>query len=156
MLEALKSTNTASWRESAKTGSWRSDALRLVGFLLALSAVANLLLLGVVAVPPIVAAISGGLDFSNYFLPLTTQANAQAQHHAILSYVVFLSVSLYFLVVLFVLFVAVRLIAKLKADSSSAEQRLANFYNSLYEQQEDMGKDFEKALSNDRWDLYAR
>jgi large-conductance mechanosensitive channel len=148
MLEALKSTNSA---------SWRSDAFRLVGLSLALIAGANLLLLGAVVVPPIVAGISGGLDFSNYFLPLATQANTQAQHHTLLSYGVFVTVTLNLLIVLFVLFVAVRLINKVKsAEFSSAEQSLGSFYSSLYEQQEDIGKDFEKALSEDRWDLYAR
>jgi large-conductance mechanosensitive channel len=146
MLEAMKSTNSA---------SLRSDAFRLVGILVALSAGANLLLLAAVVAPVIVVVFSG-VDFSNYFLPLT-QANAQVGHNTALGWGIALTLVLNFLIVAFVLGLAIRLVVRLKSTGSpSTELRLENFYNSLHQQQQAFGEDFEKTVSDNRWDLYAR
>ncbi|MBN9599771.1 MAG: large conductance mechanosensitive channel protein MscL [Afipia sp.] len=68
---------------------------------------------------PIVGAITGGLDFSNYFTGLsksvtaTNLADAKKQG-AVLAWGNFLTVTLNFLIVAFVLFIVIRVINKLK------------------------------------------
>src|SRR5947209_20607451 len=69
---------------------------------------------------PFVGAISGGLDFSNYYLPLTSviqghPAYADAKKAgAVLGYGQFLTVAINFLIIAFILFLVVREIAKLQ------------------------------------------
>jgi large conductance mechanosensitive channel len=69
---------------------------------------------------PIVGAISGGLDFSNYYLPLTAAiqghpAYADAKKAgAVLGYGQFLTVAINFLIIAFILFLVVREIGKLE------------------------------------------
>ena len=66
---------------------------------------------------PIIGAITGGLDFSNYFAPLsakitaTTLAEAKKQG-AVLAWGSFLTVTLNFIIVAFVLFLAIRALNK--------------------------------------------
>jgi large conductance mechanosensitive channel len=68
---------------------------------------------------PVIGAITGGLDFSNYFTGLskavtaTNLADAKKQG-AVLAWGSFLTVTLNFLIVAFVLFVVIRLINQLK------------------------------------------
>jgi large conductance mechanosensitive channel len=68
---------------------------------------------------PIVGAISGGLDFSNYFIPLsksvtaTNLADAKKQG-AVLAYGNFITLTLNFLIIAFVLFVVIRAMNQLK------------------------------------------
>ncbi len=68
---------------------------------------------------PIVGAISGGLDFTNYFTPLsskvtaTTLADAKKQG-ATLAWGNFLQVTVNFLIIAAVLFLAVKVMAALK------------------------------------------
>lgn len=69
---------------------------------------------------PIIGAITGGLDFSNYYLPLSAKvqsglayADAKKQG-AVLGYGQFLTVAINFLIIAFVLFLAIRGINKLK------------------------------------------
>ncbi len=68
---------------------------------------------------PIVGAISGGLDFTNYFTPLsskvtaTTLADAKKQG-ATLAWGNFLQVTVNFLIIAAVLFLAVKVVAALK------------------------------------------
>src|SRR5665213_4466366 len=67
---------------------------------------------------PVVGAVSGGIDFSNYFLPLsakvtaTTLAEAKKQG-AVLAWGSFLTIVLNFLIIASVLFFAIRAIGKL-------------------------------------------
>src|SRR3954466_12914326 len=68
---------------------------------------------------PIIGAITGGLDFSNYFTPLakTVTANNLAdakKQGAVLAWGNFLTLTLNFLIVAFVLVVAIRAMNKLK------------------------------------------
>ena len=63
---------------------------------------------------PIVGAITGGLDFSNYYVPLSSKvqqgvayADAKKQG-AVLGYGQFITVALNFLIVAFVLFLVIR------------------------------------------------
>jgi large conductance mechanosensitive channel len=74
---------------------------------------------------PIIGAITGGLDFSNYFTPLakTVSANNLAdakKQGAVLAWGNFLTLTLNFLIVAFVLFVVIRLINQLKRRDEAA------------------------------------
>jgi large conductance mechanosensitive channel len=69
---------------------------------------------------PIVGAITGGLDFSNYYVPLTSAiqghpAYADAKKAgAVLGYGQFLTVAISFMIIAFILFLVVREISKLE------------------------------------------
>jgi large conductance mechanosensitive channel len=68
---------------------------------------------------PLIGAATGGLDFSNYFIPLSkavTQANlADAKKQgAVLAYGSFLTVTINFIIVAFVLFLVIRAMNTLK------------------------------------------
>jgi large conductance mechanosensitive channel len=68
---------------------------------------------------PIIGSATGGLDFSNYFVPLskavsaTNLADAKKQG-AVLAYGSFLTLTLNFIIIAFVLFIVIRLMNKLK------------------------------------------
>ncbi|WP_424631049.1 large conductance mechanosensitive channel protein MscL [Bradyrhizobium sp. SYSU BS000235] len=74
---------------------------------------------------PIIGAITGGLDFSNYFTPLskavtaTNLADAKKQG-AVLAWGSFLTLTLNFMIVAFVLFIVIRLMNQLKAKQETA------------------------------------
>ena len=75
---------------------------------------------------PVIGAISGGLDFSNYYLPLSAKvqsglsyADAKKQG-AVLGWGQFLTVTLNFLIIVWVLFLATRGINKLKKEEPAA------------------------------------
>lgn len=75
---------------------------------------------------PVIGAITGGLDFSNYYLALSAKvqpglayADAKKQG-AILGWGQFLTVGLNFLIVAWVLFVAIKGINKLKTEQPPA------------------------------------
>ena len=81
-------------------------------------------------VMPVVGAITGGLDFSNYFVTLSKSVTATAyvdakKQGAVLGYGQFLTVAINFIIVVFVLFIAIRAINKIKkqeeAKSTSPE-----------------------------------
>jgi large conductance mechanosensitive channel len=69
---------------------------------------------------PLVGAITGGLDFSNYYVPLTSAiqghpAYADAKKAgAVLGYGQFLTVAISFMIIAFILFLVVREISKLE------------------------------------------
>jgi len=79
---------------------------------------------------PVVGAISGGLDFSNYFLPLsskvtaTTLAEAKKQG-AVLAWGNFLTILINFLIIAFVLFLAIRAIGRLMAKEAEKAPALS-------------------------------
>jgi large conductance mechanosensitive channel len=74
---------------------------------------------------PTIGAITGGLDFSNYFTPLskavtaTNLADAKKQG-AVLAWGSFLTLTLNFLIVAFVLFLVIRVMNRLKAKEEAA------------------------------------
>jgi large conductance mechanosensitive channel len=74
---------------------------------------------------PLIGAISGGLDFSNYFLGLSSKvtehnlADAKKQG-AVLAYGSFLTITLNFIIVAFVLFIVIRLMNQLKRNEAAA------------------------------------
>jgi len=68
---------------------------------------------------PLIGAATGGLDFSNYFIPLSkavTQANLvdAKKQGAVLAYGSFLTVTINFIIVAFVLFLVIRAMNTLK------------------------------------------
>jgi len=74
---------------------------------------------------PIIGAVTGGLDFSNYFTGLsksvtaTNLADAKKQG-AVLAWGSFLTLTLNFLIVAFVLFMVIRLMNRLKAKEEAS------------------------------------
>jgi large conductance mechanosensitive channel len=68
---------------------------------------------------PLIGAITGGLDFSNYFIPLSSSVNAASlaeakKQGAVLAWGSFITVALNFLIIAWVLFLAVKVINRLK------------------------------------------
>ena len=69
---------------------------------------------------PIIGAVTGGLDFSNYYLPLSSKVQAGLSYAdakkagAVLGYGQFLTIALNFIIVAFVLFMIIRAINKLQ------------------------------------------
>ena len=84
---------------------------------------------------PIIGAITGGLDFSNYFIPLSANVTADTlaeakKQGAVLAYGSFLTVTLNFVIIAFVLFMAIRSLGKMmekeaeKAPPVSEQEQL--------------------------------
>ena len=75
---------------------------------------------------PIVGAVTGGLDFSNYFIPLSSKVTANSlveakKQGAVLAWGNFLTLVINFMIVAFVLFVVIRLINRLaRAEAAKA------------------------------------
>jgi large conductance mechanosensitive channel len=74
---------------------------------------------------PIIGALTGGLDFSNYFTPLskavtaTNLADAKKQG-AVLAWGSFLTLTINFMIVAFVLFLVIRAMNRLKRHEEAA------------------------------------
>ena len=79
---------------------------------------------------PIIGAVTGGLDFSNYFTGLsktvtaTNLADAKKQG-AVLAWGSFLTLTLNFIIVAFVLFLVIRLMNQVKAKQEAAPEPAA-------------------------------
>lgn len=84
---------------------------------------------------PVIGAITGGLDFSNYFVPLSHNVTAATlieakKQGAVLAYGSFLTVTLNFIIIAFVLFLAIRSLGKMvkkeaeKAPPVSKQEQL--------------------------------
>jgi large conductance mechanosensitive channel len=74
---------------------------------------------------PIIGAITGGLDFSNYFTPLSKAVTASnladaKKQGAVLAWGSFLTLTLNFLIIAFVLFIVIRLMNQLKRRDEAA------------------------------------
>ena len=74
---------------------------------------------------PIVGAVTGGLDFSNYYLALSSKVQAGAAYAdakkqgAVLGYGSFITTSLNFIIVAAVLFVVIRAVNRLKRQEDA-------------------------------------
>ncbi len=71
-------------------------------------------------VMPIVGSITGGLDFSNHFIPLSSKVTATSlveakKEGAVLAWGNFLTIALNFLIIAWVLFLAIKGINRLKS-----------------------------------------
>ena len=84
---------------------------------------------------PVIGAATGGLDFSNYFVPLSSKVTADTlveakKQGAVLAYGSFLTVTLNFVIIAFVLFMAIRSLSKMikkeaeKAPPVSKQEQL--------------------------------
>jgi large conductance mechanosensitive channel len=74
---------------------------------------------------PVIGGITGGLDFSNYFTPLSKAVTASnlvdaKKQGAVLAWGNFLTLTLNFIIVAFVLFVVIRFINTLKRKDEAA------------------------------------
>jgi large conductance mechanosensitive channel len=70
---------------------------------------------------PVVGAIFGGLDFSNYFLALSSDVTAASleearKQGAVLAYGSFITVIINFAIIAFIVFMMVRYVNKIRAD----------------------------------------
>jgi large conductance mechanosensitive channel len=68
---------------------------------------------------PVLGAITGGLDFSNYFAPLSSSVTADTlpaarEQGAVLAYGNFITIVINFLIIAFILFLLVRTMNKFK------------------------------------------
>src|SRR6478609_5504243 len=75
---------------------------------------------------PVIGAATGGLDFSNYFTPLSKAVTANnladaKKQGAVLAWGNFLTVTLNFAIVAFVLFTVIRFMNKPKKDEAAAK-----------------------------------
>jgi len=89
----------------------------------AFSAIVNSLVGDIIM--PLIGAITGGLDFSNYFIPLSHKVDASnladaKKQGAVLAYGSFLTLTLNFLIVAFALFMVIRLMNKLMRKEAAA------------------------------------
>jgi large conductance mechanosensitive channel len=74
---------------------------------------------------PVIGAIAGGLDFSNYFVKLSSKVTADSlveakKQGAVLAYGNFLTIVLNFLIVAWVLFIVIRAMSKLQKKEDAA------------------------------------
>jgi large conductance mechanosensitive channel len=80
---------------------------------------------------PIIGAVTGGLDFSNYYVPLTSAiqghpAYADAKKAgAVLGYGQFLTVAINFLIIAFILFLVVRQISRVEEIAGLKKEEAA-------------------------------
>jgi large conductance mechanosensitive channel len=78
-------------------------------------------------ITPIIGAIAGGLDFSNYFLPLSSKVTADTlveakKQGAVLAWGSFLTLCINFLIIAFILFLVVRAINRLVRRAKEEEK----------------------------------
>jgi large conductance mechanosensitive channel len=80
---------------------------------------------------PIVGAITGGLDFSNYYLPLSSKVQAglayadAKKQGAVFGYGQFLTVAINFLIIAFILFLIIQAMNRMKARFESKPEAKA-------------------------------
>jgi large conductance mechanosensitive channel len=73
---------------------------------------------------PLVGAVTGGLDFSNHFIPLSSKVTAATlteakKQDAVLAWGNFITLVINFIIIAFVLFLAIRAIGKLMAEEAA-------------------------------------
>lgn len=80
---------------------------------------------------PIIGAVTGGLDFSNYYIPLSSKVQAGAAYAeakkqgAVIGYGQFITVAINFAIVAFVLFLVIRAMNKLTAKEEAKPEAVA-------------------------------
>jgi large conductance mechanosensitive channel len=99
----------------------------------AFGAIVNSLVVDVIT--PIIGALTGGLDFSNYFIPLSSKVTAPTlleakKQGAVLAYGNFITLVLNFVIIAFVLFLVIKAMSRLirneaaKAPPISKQEQL--------------------------------
>jgi large conductance mechanosensitive channel len=75
---------------------------------------------------PLVGVLFGGLDFSNYFIPLAGQTAATLAEAkkagAVFAYGSFITVALNFIILAFIIFIMIKQINRLKKEEAAAPQ----------------------------------
>ena len=111
----------------------------------AFSGIVNALVADVIM--PLIGAITGGLDFSNYFLPLSSKVTAASleeakKQGAVLAWGHFITLVLNFTIVAFVLFLVIRAMSRMisreeakKAPELSRQELLLTEIRDLLKQQ---------------------
>ncbi len=89
----------------------------------AFGAIVNSLVADIVM--PLVGSVTGGLDFSNYFVPLSSKVTATAlvdakKQGAVLAWGEFITLVINFLIIAWVLFLCIKGINRLKAPEAPA------------------------------------
>jgi large conductance mechanosensitive channel len=79
---------------------------------------------------PVIGAVTGGLDFSNYFLPLSKSVTAKSlgearRQGAVLAWGDFLTVAVNFIIIAFVLFLLIRAIYMLRSQMVKEQEKPA-------------------------------
>jgi large conductance mechanosensitive channel len=79
---------------------------------------------------PVVGAVSGGLDFSNYFIPLSPKVTAVAleeanKQGAVLAWGHFLTIVINYVIIAFVLFLMIRAIGRMMAKEAEKAPALS-------------------------------
>ena len=113
--------------EEFKTFAMRGNVVDLaVGVIIgaAFGAIVNSLVSDIIM--PLIGAATGGLDFSNYFLPLSSKVTATSlaeakKQGAVFAWGNFLTLIINFLIIAFVLFLAIKGINRLKAADKPKE-----------------------------------
>ncbi len=113
----------------------------------AFGAIVNSLVADVII--PLIGAITGGLDFSNYYVPLSKAVNASnladaKKQGAVLAWGNFLTLCINFIIIAFALFIVVRAMNKLKrtepappaAPKITPEQQLLTEIRDLLKQRQ--------------------
>ena len=72
---------------------------------------------------PVVGSLTGGIDFSNYFLPLSSKVTAATlaeakKQGAVLAWGNFITLVINFIIVAFVLFLVIRMVGRLMAKEA--------------------------------------
>src|SRR5215472_8436367 len=114
--------------EEFKTFAMRGNVVDLaVGVIIgaAFGAIVNSLVSDIIM--PLIGAATGGLDFSNYFLPLSSKVTATSlaeakKQGAVFAWFNFLTLIINFLIIAFVPFIAIKGINRLKAQRSRASR----------------------------------
>jgi large conductance mechanosensitive channel len=75
-------------------------------------------------ITPILGAITGGLDFSNYFVPLSAKVTATTlveakKQGAVLAWGNFITLTINFIIIAFVLFLVIRAMSKLIKEEAA-------------------------------------
>ena len=79
-------------------------------------------------ITPIIGAITGGLDFSNHFIPLSSKVTADSlveakKQGAVIGWGSFLTVTLNFIIIAFILFLVIRGINRLAYTQQKEEEK---------------------------------
>jgi large conductance mechanosensitive channel len=124
---------TVSFREEAMLEEFKKFALRgnvvdlAIGVIIgaAFGAIVNSMVGDLIM--PLIGAVTGGLDFSNYFVPLSSKVTATAlveakKQGAVLGWGNFLTITLNFVIIAFVLFLAIRGLNRLVQKEKEAEK----------------------------------
>ena len=117
--------------EEFKKFAMRGNVIDLaVGVIIgaAFGAIVNSLVSDVVM--PMIGAVTGGLDFSNYFLPLSKNITATSyleakKQGAVLGYGQFLTIAINFLIIAWVLFLVIRAMGRLMKKEAEKQPALS-------------------------------